>query len=61
MVTSLKPFFNSETTKAEFQAEFNKKMIGKLLATFNSLLAKGFKLPLGTKSMPPLMNTRVEI
>ena len=61
LVTSLKPFFNTETTKAEFQTQFNKKLISKLLATFNSTLAKGVKLPLGTKSVPILKNTKVEI
>jgi hypothetical protein len=36
-------------------------MINKLLATFNATLAKGIKLPLGTRVMPLLKNTKVEI
>jgi len=60
-VTSLKPFFSSETTKSEFQTQFNKKMISKLLASFNTALSKGIKLPFGTRVMPLFKNTKVEI
>lgn len=35
LVTSLKPYFNTETTRSEFESEFKKKMMAKILVSIN--------------------------
>jgi len=65
LVTSLQPFFSTETTREDFQKEFNKKLMNKILAQFDQVLAKGIKLPLGTHAgkyyEAKLKNTGVKI
>ena len=61
LVTTLKPFFYSETTKKDFESQFKKKMLPQVLQSFNTQLAKGIVLPLGTKITPNIKNGVVKI
>ena len=47
MVTTLTPYFQSETTAKEFEQEFKSKMPTQLLKMINKRLSEGINLPLG--------------
>lgn len=61
LVTQIRPFFFTETTKEEFSVPFKKKLMPKILASFDHAFSKGFKLPFGTIGFPQLKNTQVTI
>jgi hypothetical protein len=61
LVTSLKPFFFTETTRSEFEKEFKRKLTGKILNSINATLATGVRLPLGTSFQPTIKDRKVEI
>lgn len=60
-VKELKPFFKTETSKEEFEEEFQSGLSKKLLKSFNNELNKGLRLPHSHASRPQTFNKKPSI